>query len=1491
MISVGYAQEMACLSSDLENAKICSQASCRRVANHCSNLLDAVLIFKTWFIQRQSDISHSTSELDVKSNGECSILPYNNNNNTIMNGQQPMLHNQINQHSANIERDWAIMHAKRAESQLIRLRNSVVGMRAQLQAGLRHKLECEQLRKDLEMHKDTISHYQNIINEGNRLRDDLREELARVRKEVVISRSRLATATAQRPINSPVTSTLHVPTNRVAFDEVDTMATAMMAMADNPELSHLCNLPPQDVIIQLRTQIEHRIRFSESLKSEVENLKETIRGMLEKEVAQSIMINSLRTEFKTLVKPVWHLLQKHYDLSQMKSLNAILNINCITRIAKLLTIPIPDYVIMELSQFNDSQSIVTSSDSQKSPRKTSQSINHSILSESPQKLVDKSNDNILHINNNNSSPSKSSIDQSVFEMNNSFNTQSSADKTNQLPIISPNEVDLDESGQDEMIKNDTSCELDKVELMSVYSSSGSSRCGSLKFPDVSSSSDDDDDDGAFNNDENKSFENNNNNNNNDNNNNKSLQESCEDLFEDQNVITQSPLHQENITTSELNISIGDLEEESVNISSSSNHASCSPTILKDVQFEKNIVPDLQVKHVEDNTQSSQQHLISLEVMSSSSGVMEKEKDENETPSCPSTKALNSSRTSKSSEHSHRMVTRSKFKCNSQLADSPLNISSFHTNDNVPVNSYEKLSNSQCKLILENTVTSKKLTKPSSLSSSSSVQQLKSLEKNHKHSKINLTLDDNIPSRVLTCPTMFSRNSNCSPASSSPSFSSSLSLKSDIQLFSLLSNKYSSDILQWCNQLCSLPFLNEIPKLCSNNRISSTPITSPTHLQVPITSVETSQIHSSSPIKSKKLGKLNDQNTTIHQRAVINNKSPAKKLILDCLSETVNDTIITNTDPNNKSDHQYNKIQQKCINFLLSKENSIENAPIDLFNELKQTNIPIQIILSSLNTILTSAEYSHCLVLLKLIDEKFTSLCHAIRIVDHEKEEILSCCQQSTQWLLTACNKFTKIIQFSIASSVIFKLLCNSVNFIQIEWCRQFFIQFISYLFHQPFKQFDFALYLMPNIIDNCLSGFPNLWCDLELLKNDDDDLHSFTSLKINNDGQFSFSYITATLKILLSWQEARECRSACLKSNVQLDCNRMAVYHRLREKGWLPVKTSDSSTRIEAHNLVFSQQTHRIRCLCLRLVDACLNVSRDHISSDDSSTHVMILSNTVVDLDIIYSLRLILSAMAFVVGEEAMVGFYDEKSASVSSKSKNHQRTRRYRQVERHRQHGLLGWLITGRLLPWLTKCLKMKNLSTNTDTLNLIHRLSCLLTDILIYSSHLFKTNHPGEQCNSLKQLIFHAGNQLLHLLTHNKFKEIIIHDQQSSPSSSSSLLSLTYLICCIRLIGFNPKLIIQSISQLSLETINHCIEHINNSNELFTYLWPPSSSSSSSSSSSAQSSSSLSVTHSHLLKHLIEQSIILVNSSSGSDIPVDLLQHYIQTCQLILSKLSCLL
>ncbi|TNN12816.1 Peptidyl-prolyl cis-trans isomerase H isoform 2 [Schistosoma japonicum] len=1278
--------------------------------------------------------------------------------------KQSIVCDQKNQHSSNIERDWAIMHAKRAESQLVRLRNSVIGMRAQLQAGLRHKLESEQLQRELEMNKDTISHYQNIINEGNRLRDDLREELARVRKDAAVARSRLASAQRHSLTYNPITSTPHAPISyHTAVDEVDTVATTMMAMTNHSERGHFSDLPSHDAIIQLRTQLERRIRLSESLKAELKSLKETIRGMLEKEVAQSRTIDSVRNEFQILSEPVWRLLKKSCNLNQMKLLDAVLNFRCMTRIANILTIPIPDHVIMELSQFTECEPVVEQC--QKSSRKTSKSMKHS-ATKLPKEDLENSNQSINFI----SSESKSPVAQKLSEIHN--DSMGSAVTTDVL-LISPDKVDLDQSDHDVQLPSET----DKVEVMSDCSSSEISRCSSLKFPDISSSSPSSDDNDG--NDDNIC----------NNNDDKSSLEYTKNIFEDRNEGIQSSPNELYIATDEP-VASTDVKDKSTDSLYPSHKVSenevDSPVTPKNVLLIESMISDSQLKQTEIDCQSSQ-HLISK---ASSSGVIEEDKDETDMVQCSISKTPNSY-ISKSFENSHKMVTRSRLKSNFQVIDSTQNTPSFCSNDNISKNHSwdEKSLSSNTKSTTEETLN---LKKPVKLPVKQQVRRV-----GNRRSKVNLTLDD-VSSRVPTCPSTFSRGSNYPTSSSSSPIL-------DVKLFSLVSDKYSSDILKWCDRFCSSSFLNEIPKLSTTSQ----------HFQVSIPIViDVPQTHSS-PIKNKLLCDMTEKIITQEKEV---NKSHESSL-LDRLSTdilSISETVTNSTKP----DRQHCEIQQKCIRFLLSHGHSITQPPVDLSHELKQMNTsPIQIILSSLDTILTSSLIESTSLLSKQMDDNFVSLCLTVS----NDLEILSCYQQATQWLLNTCLKFTSITQYSIACGLIFKLLSTNVNYVSIEWSREFFSHFISHLFHQTFTQVDFALYLLPYIIDSCLMKFPNLWCNVELLKD-----------KVDFPKIDRFSHITATLQTLLSWQEARECRNGCLKTTVPSNSNQLAVYRRLRQKGWLPVKqTLESSTSIDVHNFAFSQQTHRIRCLCLKLVDACLNVSRDDDEDHfaDDSTHV-ILSKTVVDLDVIYSLRLILSAMSFIVGEEAMIGFPNEQRINDSSRSRNHQRARRHRQVERHRQHGLLGWLLTGRLLPWLTKCLKMKDLSSNSETLNLVSRLTYLITDIIIYSSHLFKTNKPGQQCDSLKQLLFHAGNKLLTTLNHNKSKEIM-HDK----------LVFTYITCSLRLIAFNPKLIIQSLCKVPLETIVRFVSQVDH-NESFSYLWPSSSSSS---------------TQYCSLKNLVQQSISL--------------------------------
>lgn len=112
------------------------QEACRRVADHCTHLLDAVLIFKSWFIQKQL-----SSNVLTEPNGDFE-------NSTLTPESLVPVQSQLS-----MERDWAVLRVKKYESQLDRLKHSCVAMRAQLQAGLRNRYECDQLKRELELLK------------------------------------------------------------------------------------------------------------------------------------------------------------------------------------------------------------------------------------------------------------------------------------------------------------------------------------------------------------------------------------------------------------------------------------------------------------------------------------------------------------------------------------------------------------------------------------------------------------------------------------------------------------------------------------------------------------------------------------------------------------------------------------------------------------------------------------------------------------------------------------------------------------------------------------------------------------------------------------------------------------------------------------------------------------------------------------------------------------------------------------------------------------------------------------------------------------------------------------------------------------------------------------------------------------------------------------------------------------------------------------------
>ncbi|CAH8430227.1 unnamed protein product [Heterobilharzia americana] len=1185
MVSNVCAHDEECLSSDLENTKICSQASCRRVANHCSNLLDAVLIFKTWFIQRQNDLPPTITEINARSNDDGAVQPYSN----LTNGQHSMLRDQINQNTSNIERDWALLRAKRAESQLVRLRSSCMGMRAQLQAGLRHKLEAEQLRRELEMTKDTVSHYQSIINEGNRLRDDLRDELTRVRKEAAIARSRLASVKTQRPsASSPMTSTPHTLIYRDDFDEIDTTATTMIAMVGHSEIGQSCDSPHQDAIIQLRREVERRIRLSESLKAEIKKLRETMRGMLEKEVFHSRLIDSIKTEFQVLCEPVWCLLQKNYDLDQLKSLNSVLNIQCMVRISKLLSIQIPDHVIMELNQFTEYESTLKVCHTLKRKSSKFTTISNNKLSKKNSIETDENSSQIdLKLSNVKSSTKQISNVSNHLHQTVGFGSTSDDHK---LKTVS-------------MLKNESFCEEDKVEVMSQSSSSenelGKSCSGSLKFPDLSS--DDDEDDGNV-----AHTDNDNNYNPGD------SSHSRTNMSKDHSEIMKSLLDELNPTTCISSASTG-LDVEPMNTSSCNFHETfindSNSCVVADMQLTENTSTNLQSVCLDNNHQSP------MRLLDSETSTL----NTTEISDIYSEEVVNTpdSQMSKTSKQSHKMITRSRLKNISHVTDSTHTTLSIHLNDTISNNSPEEVNNIRNSMKEKQTSYSEN----EQIKTNSILNNYSFTDKHTSHLNISIN-------------------------------------KLNIELFSLLTNKYSSSILQWCNYLSSSSILNEISNLIikqyNNFNVSL-------HKTIVLNTPESPIIHREESVHSSDTEKVDilnegmlmivsDYCSSIQSVNTLKEDELKEKCIKFLLSHTTTTTTTTTTTNNNNNNNNNSNNNNSNNN---DNSNLVVNQllpPMDLIDELKQTSIGLQIILSG--------------IILKPISENFITLYYAIlhntnQYISHNDNDYYYYYYQCTDWLMNISNKFITISQYFISCGIVFKLLSidNSIE----------------------------------RRNESCSISYPNIWDNNEQLQED-----------VNH---FSLCYITVTLQTLLIWQEIREYRNNqyCIDKekndtidNINFDNKN--VYCRLRENGLLPMKISKFSISTEIYNFTLSQHTYDIRCLCLQLVDACLNISRDYTIKDNNNNNnnnndQVKLSSITINLDVIYSLRLILSAMIFIVEEEEQEAIVNSPNKLIinPSKSKHHQRTRRYRQIERNRQHGLWGWLLQSRLIPWLKKCLKSK--------------------------------------------------------------------------------------------------------------------------------------------------------------------------------------------------------
>lgn len=135
-----------------------------------------------------------------------------------------------------------------------------------------------------------MHHYKSLIDEGNRLRDDLRSELARARKEASVARAQV-NASNLRPFDvneHPTTSTpgTRSSSKRTSYDRRS--SAARFVVEDR--------LGDVQSDTYMRTQLDRYIRWCDSLNEEVNSLRESLRDSTEKVSS----FNWLQTRFTLL---------------------------------------------------------------------------------------------------------------------------------------------------------------------------------------------------------------------------------------------------------------------------------------------------------------------------------------------------------------------------------------------------------------------------------------------------------------------------------------------------------------------------------------------------------------------------------------------------------------------------------------------------------------------------------------------------------------------------------------------------------------------------------------------------------------------------------------------------------------------------------------------------------------------------------------------------------------------------------------------------------------------------------------------------------------------------------------------------------------------------------------------------------------------------------------------------------------------------------------
>ncbi|KAA3680857.1 uncharacterized protein DEA37_0009552 [Paragonimus westermani] len=556
----------------------------------------------------------------------------------------------------------------------------------------------------------------------------------------------------------------------------------------------------------------------------------------------------------------------------------------------------------------------------------------------------------------------------------------------------------------------------------------------------------------------------------------------------------------------------------------------------------------------------------------------------------------------------------------------------------------------------------------------------------------VSIDSNeaVATRMPTCPHVYSRKTRAV----SPDRDQSKSVPDT--LLSLLDSRYSPSTIQWFDQITSDMILDEDFTTLSVDKSRS--------VCLPRCHHEPLSPNSNSLAEALDSSSTSNTSKVLPAKTISNQFTPVVKVDADKSEMQLDDTTLS----------------ESC--FVYFKSGNTSQPPKKLVHNLlnRPQDISIDLIWTScIKPVAAVGKVSE----LEKRETRFVTLCLALR--DHCLVLNIS------EWPLRHMRDLTTPDQVTSSIACVFHLF-SKVN--QTDQCfRVYLVKFLRVLFSVGQPAENFGLNVFPRVIYLCLSRFAKLWSGIEPLRD-----AAVAQLCQPSVDPSSFSSVIVTIQALLAWQEARNYRLQAKPKSKKRD-NLSALFVKFHSCGWL----SNIMTQPALEVPTLSQQNYRLRCLALRLVDTCLLVRRTHTLE----TIVAHPSSTKETVEAACSLHLLLSAMTLVVGDEAVVDQKEDGSdicSEVSPLSRlPHQRKRRHRQTQRQHRQGLLGWLLTGRLIPWVIK--QSKSLETNSlpESIGLFNRLLILTTDVVVLGTHLLSIHLSDSHLDDLRASVFLAGRR----------------------------------------------------------------------------------------------------------------------------------------------------